>query len=91
MTLHRYAVAAVLVLSLHAAEFATRTDWPSYGGIHASLRYSALDQIHTRNVARLVPAWVRSFAPAEITIAEGARWRHSAATDEGLAAQRQLT
>ena len=54
MMLYRYAATAVLVASLHAAEFATGADWPSYGGTHASLRYSALDQIHTGNVDRLV-------------------------------------
>ena len=57
MKLHACA-AALLALPLAAAEFATRADWPSYGGTHASLRYSALDQINTRNVGRLAPAWV---------------------------------
>ena len=58
MMLYPYTAAAVLVLSLHAAEFSTRADWPSYGGTHASLRYSGLDQVNTGNVDRLVPAWV---------------------------------
>ena len=58
MMLRPYTSAAVLALSLNAAEFATRADWPSYGGTHASLRYSALDQINAGNVDRLVPAWM---------------------------------
>ena len=52
------AAVALLVAPLHAAEFATRADWPSYGGTHASLRYSALDQINSANVAKLAPAWI---------------------------------
>ena len=31
--------------------------WPGYGGGPASIRYSALDQIHRGNVARLEVAW----------------------------------
>src|SRR5215471_8287290 len=58
MWLHRSIVAAVLAMALDAAELATRADWPSYGGSHASLRYSALDQINTGNVDKLLPAWV---------------------------------
>ena len=37
---------------------ATHTDWAHYGGTQASLRYSALDQINTSNVSKLVPAWI---------------------------------
>jgi len=43
---------------LAAADFATRSDWPSYGGTPSALRYSALDQINTANVARMTPAWM---------------------------------
>jgi alcohol dehydrogenase (cytochrome c) len=57
MTLHRFAVAALVAASLHAADFAARGDWTSYGGTPSSLRYSALDQIDTGNVARLTPVW----------------------------------
>ena len=49
-------VAAAAALS--AADLATTNDWPSYGGTHAALRYSALDQINTANVKRLAPAWI---------------------------------
>jgi alcohol dehydrogenase (cytochrome c) len=58
MKLRCYVAAAFLAAPLPAAEFATRADWPSYGGTQSSLRYSALDQINTSNVARLAPAWV---------------------------------
>ena len=40
-----------------AQDGATRENWPSYGGSHYAWRYSALDQIHTRNISRLVPVW----------------------------------
>ncbi|MGD1095466.1 MAG: hypothetical protein ABSB35_26160 [Bryobacteraceae bacterium] len=40
--------------ALPDAEVATLNDWPSYGGTHAALRYSALDQINTdRNELRI--------------------------------------
>src|SRR5437667_12345571 len=45
-------------VALSAADVATRNDWPSYGGTHAALRYSALDQINTSNVTALAPAWI---------------------------------
>ncbi len=41
-----------------AADNATHSDWPSYGGTQAAWRYSALDQINTGNVKTLAPAWV---------------------------------
>src|SRR5438128_12461207 len=41
-----------------AADPATVNDWPSYGGTHAALRYSALNQISTSNVKALAPAWI---------------------------------
>ena len=53
-----FLVSVLLALSSPAAEFATRADWPSYGGTHAALRYSALDQINNFNVDRLVPVWL---------------------------------
>jgi len=55
----------LLVVPLHATEFATRADWPSYGGTQASLRYSALDQINASNVAKLAPAWIFQTGDAE--------------------------
>jgi alcohol dehydrogenase (cytochrome c) len=48
----------LLTSGLPAAEVATRDDWPSYGGTHSALRYSALDQINTSNVKALAPAWI---------------------------------
>ena len=41
-----------------ADDSATHSNWPSYGGTHAALRYSALDQVNTSNVKKLAPAWV---------------------------------
>ena len=34
---------------------ATHADWPHYGGTQFSWRYSALDQVNTGNVKKLVP------------------------------------
>src|SRR5438093_4289021 len=49
---------AAFAVALSAADVATVNDWPSYGGTHAALRYSALDQINTNNVKSLAPAWI---------------------------------
>jgi len=51
-------VVCFLALPVWAADFATRADWPSYGGTHSALRYSALDQINASNVQSLAPAWI---------------------------------
>jgi alcohol dehydrogenase (cytochrome c) len=51
-------VTTLLILRLAAADFATRSDWPSYGGTPSALRYSALNQINSGNVGRLAPAWI---------------------------------
>jgi len=37
---------------------ATRADWVHNGGTQFSWRYSALDQVNTRNVKSLTPAWI---------------------------------
>jgi len=37
---------------------ATHADWPNYGGSSFSWRYSALNQINTTNVKKLLPAWI---------------------------------
>jgi alcohol dehydrogenase (cytochrome c) len=39
---------------------ATRADWPHYGGLQSSWRYSALDQVTAANVSKLTPAWAFS-------------------------------
>lgn len=47
-------------LALAPAGFAqqeTRADWPHYGGQYGAWRYSALNQVTTDNVKRLVPVW----------------------------------
>ncbi len=49
-----FAVAKLLL----AADGATHNDWPSYGGMTAAWRHSALKQIDTSNVKNLAPAWV---------------------------------
>ncbi len=54
-------VLALLVLPallLAGGDGATNSDWPSYGGMFAAWRHSALKQIDTGNVKNLVPAWV---------------------------------
>ena len=45
------------LISAQAQDGATRADWPSYGGSHLAWRYSALDQINTKNVKKLAPVW----------------------------------
>jgi alcohol dehydrogenase (cytochrome c) len=52
------ALIILAALLLAAADNATHSDWPSYGGTFAAWRYSALDQINTGNVKNLAPAWV---------------------------------
>jgi alcohol dehydrogenase (cytochrome c) len=39
-------------------EVTSQTDWPSYNGDTRGDRYSKLDQINRKNVARLAPKWV---------------------------------
>ena len=51
-------VAAALVPAPAQEAAATRNDWPHYGGTQFSWRYSALDQINSRNVKRLSPVWM---------------------------------
>ena len=46
----------LFTVGLAGVEVATVNDWPSYGGTHAALRYSALEQINTSNVKTLTPA-----------------------------------
>src|ERR1700730_17724093 len=48
----------ILPALLHAADGATHSDWPSYGGSYSAWRHSALKQIDTGNVSKLAPAWV---------------------------------
>ena len=39
-------------------EVTSQTDWPSYNGETRGNRYSALNQINRKNVAKLAPKWV---------------------------------
>jgi alcohol dehydrogenase (cytochrome c) len=51
-------------------EVTSQTDWPSYNGDTRGNRYSALNQITRKNVARLAPKWVFSLpntAPLQAT------------------------
>jgi quinoprotein glucose dehydrogenase len=52
------AVACLLVAAGHAAGASSRaSDWPGVGNDPGCTRYSGLNQINVRNVARLKPAW----------------------------------
>lgn len=48
---------ALLSVCAFAEDGATRQNWPQHGGTNLFWRYSALDQINTSNVKRLVPVW----------------------------------
>src|SRR2546426_8490999 len=55
----RFLLILLMAMPLYAQDNGpTRADWPSYGGTQLSWRYSALDQINTRNVKSLAPAWI---------------------------------
>lgn len=58
MFLRQVWLSTILIVPLAGADFATRADWPSYGGTPSALRYSSLDQINASNVGRLAPAWI---------------------------------
>src|SRR5215467_7068530 len=49
--------AVLLVAGTMAASLHGQADWPGYGRDKGAQRYAPLDQINTRNVAKLVPAW----------------------------------
>ena len=51
-------IAATLVMPVLAQQGATNGEWPAYGGDGGGIRYSALDQINTDNIANLEVAWV---------------------------------
>jgi len=42
----------------------SQADWPTYNGQMGGNRFSALDQIDTRNVSRLAPRWTYTLADA---------------------------
>src|SRR5208283_4336161 len=55
----RFSLVLFMVSSALAQEAgATRADWVHNGGTQFSWRYSALDQVNTRNVKSLTPAWI---------------------------------
>ena len=58
-TIVRFVVLLTSAAATRAQEAgATHADWPHYGGTQFSWRYSALDQINTSNVKKLLPAWI---------------------------------
>jgi alcohol dehydrogenase (cytochrome c) len=55
----RFSLVLFIVSSALAQDAgATRADWVHNGGTQFSWRYSALDQVNTRNVKSLTPAWI---------------------------------
>ena len=63
-----------LLSALHA-----QSDWPGYGRDKGAQRYSPLTQIHTGNVAKLIPAWTfamqREGVPFRPSLTLEAAWR----------------
>ena len=58
-TILRFAILLTVAGASRAQEAgATHADWPHYGGTRFSWRYSALDQVNTSNVKKLLPAWI---------------------------------
>src|SRR5258708_39737889 len=53
----RYLPMLFAAVAAMAQEGATRADWPHYGGTQQAWRYSALDQVNTGNIRKLLPAW----------------------------------
>jgi len=50
---------SMLISDVRAASpFSDNQDWPAYGGGPQEIRYSNLDQINRKNVARLQVAWM---------------------------------
>ena len=56
MHLFRHLLLMVGTIALSPV-FAGDIDWPTYGLDYSNLRYSAIDQINTRNVSKLTRAW----------------------------------
>src|SRR5438309_5853173 len=48
----------LIAASATLAALQAQTDWPVYGHDPGGMRYSPLDQINTKNVTRLKPAWI---------------------------------
>jgi alcohol dehydrogenase (cytochrome c) len=59
--LPRNPVAGITSQRIARAPTAEPQNWITYGGGYDNMRYSRLDQINTRNVARLRPAWNKQF------------------------------
>src|SRR5437867_12337054 len=64
----RTLMAGMLGAALAAATSAgaqSGKEWTMYGGDYANTRYSALNQINTKNVSKLRVAWIRSLGSLE--------------------------
>ena len=64
----RTLMAGMLGAALAAATSAgaqSGKEWTMYGGDYANTRYSALNQINTKNVGKLRVAWIRSLGSLE--------------------------
>jgi alcohol dehydrogenase (cytochrome c) len=64
-------------------EVTTQTDWPSYHGSPSGNRYTTIDQVNKRNVAKLAPRWIFNLpntSPSENTpvVVEGIMYVSSA-------------
>src|SRR5881628_2825085 len=64
-TLTGSVLTVALVLWALSAGAQQGKEWPIYGADYANTRYSALDQINTKNVRRLRVAWIRSLGTIE--------------------------
>jgi len=64
-TLTGSVLTVALVLWALSAGAQQGNEWPIYGADYANTRYSALDQINTKNVRRLRVAWIRSLGTIE--------------------------
>ncbi len=56
---------AALVLACMPAHAESGKEWTIYGGDYANTRYSALEDINTRNVSKLKVSWIRSLGTLE--------------------------
>src|SRR5213595_3665330 len=56
---------ALAVVSASPAGAQAGNEWSMYGADYANTRYSALDQISTKNVRELRVAWIRSLGSLE--------------------------
>src|SRR5215831_2103086 len=68
------------------ANYATSTEWPTYGHDSGGMRYSPLTQITSANVTSLKVAWVYHLKPEDYVAAPARGGRGGGAPEEGAAA-----